>query len=41
MKATGQLKDLSDLAFRPHDPQHMAAILMTSAGTSRVVIQKS
>ena len=39
-KATGRLKDLSDLDFRPHDLRRTAASLMTSTGTPRVVVQK-
>ncbi len=39
-KATGRLKALSDLDFRPHDLRRTAASLMTSAGTPRVVVQK-
>lgn len=39
-KATGRLKDLSDLDFRPHDLRRTAASLMTSTGISRVVVQK-
>jgi integrase len=39
-KATGRLKDLSDLDFRPHDLRRTAASLMTGAGTPRVVVQK-
>jgi integrase len=39
-KATGRLRDLSDLDFRPHDLRRTAASLMTSTGISRVVVQK-
>jgi integrase len=39
-KATGRLKELSDLDFRPHDLRRTAASLMTSTGTPRVVVQK-
>jgi integrase len=39
-KANRRLKDLSDLDSRPHDLRRTAASLMTSAGTSRVVVQK-
>jgi len=39
-KATGRLRDLADLDFRPHDLRRTAASLMTSSGIQRIVVQK-
>jgi integrase len=39
-KATGRLRELAEIDFRPHDLRRTAASLMTSAGTPRVVVQK-